>query len=143
MSDTYAGKARSDKVEEMHFDLQGWKSNLHFAEDEIIFIDQLLHSDAFQINTPNLFERLQDYIERLKKSKKSKSQLLKSIRKNESELGGMMESTNISENLQYYQKHDALKTEVETYFTNFKELKSEIFNYAGGTMKKRKTTPTG
>ncbi len=138
MKDTYNTKEQSKKVEELHSELQGWKSNLNFFEDEIIFIDHLLNSYVFQPNTQNLFERLQDYQYRIKKSTSSKIQLLKSITEHEKKIGGMIESTDEYCDLQYYRKHDALKAKVVAYISNFRELKSEIFNYAGGILKKRK-----
>ena len=138
MKDTYNTKTQTKKVEELHFELQGWKSNLHFIEDEIIFIEHLLNSYVFQPNTPNLFERLQNYLNRLKTTKTSKIQLQESIVEHENMIGGMMECTDASCDLSYYRKHDTLKAEVVNYTTNFKGLKSEIFNYASGILKKRK-----
>lgn len=141
MKDAYTAKTQSKKVEELHFELQGWKSNLHFIEDETIFIDHLLTSYVFQPNTQNLFERLQDYQQRIKKSTNSKSQLQKSITEYEKKIGGMIECTDEHCDLQYYRKHDTLKAKVVDFVSNFRELKSEIFNYAGGIMKKRKPEP--
>lgn len=138
MTNSYNTENQSKKVEEMHFELQGWKSNLLFIEDEITFIGHLLNSYVFQPNTQNLFERLQDFLNRLKKVKSNKTQLRKSIVKHENSLGGMMECTDEYCDLQYYRKHDTLKAKVVNYITDFRELKSEIFNYAGGILKKRK-----
>lgn len=138
MKDIFTTKTQSKKVEELHYELQGWKSNLHFIDDEIIFIDRLLNSYVFQPNTPNLFERLQDFQHRLKKTKDTKTKLKTRIAKNENNLGGMVECTDESCDLEYYQKHDKLKAEVVDSISKFRELKSEIFNYAGGILKKRK-----
>lgn len=138
MKATYTTDIQSKKVEELHYEVQGWKSNLYFIETEIVFIDKLLDSYAFQPNTPNLFERLQNYQHRLKKTKNNKKQLKKRISQHENNLGGMMECTDESCDLEYYRKHELLKAEVLDYITNFRDLKSEIFNYAGGILKKRK-----
>ena len=139
MKDSYTKKDQNNKVEELHYESKGWKSNLHFIQDEITFIDSLLNSYVFQPNTRNLFERFQDYLERLKKTKTSKKQLEKRIVKYENNLGGMMECIDESCDLQYYQKHNTLKAEVVDFIGRFKELKSEIFKYAGSILKKRKT----
>jgi hypothetical protein len=40
--------------------------------------------------------------------------------------------------LGYYQKHEAIKAYVVAFLENFQGLKSEIFNYAGGILKKKK-----
>ena len=138
MKNTYATKIQSKKVEELHFELQGWKSNLHFIKDELIFIDHLLNSYVFQPNTPNLFERLQDYQYRLKKTKNDKKQLQKAIIPHENKLGGMMECADEYCDSQYYKNHDLLKANVVDFISNFRALKSEIFNYTGEILKKRK-----
>ncbi|MBM1106591.1 hypothetical protein JQC67_10615 [Aurantibacter crassamenti] len=138
MNEIYNITTQRNKVEELHLEIQGWKSNLDFINDEITFIDHLLNSYAFQPNTQNLFERLQDYLKRIHKSKETKKQLQKLIVKHENALGGMIECTDASCDLTYYQKHDKLKASVLDYINNFRDLKAEIFNYAGGIMKKRK-----
>ncbi|MFS4467867.1 hypothetical protein [Maribacter sp. 2210JD10-5] len=138
MKEAYSPEVQSKKIEELHFELQSWKSNLSFIKDEIKFIDHLLNSYVFQPNTPNLFERLQDYQHRLKKMKKQKTELQKAISKHENNLGGMMECTDKSCDLQYYTKHDVLKAKTVDYISGFRNLKSEIFNYAGVILKKRR-----
>lgn len=140
MKDTYTTKNQVKKIEELHYELLVWKSNLLFIEDEIIFINHLLNSYVFQPNTRNLFERLQDYLQRIVKTINTKKDLKTRISKYENKLGGMMECTDESCDLKYYQKHNILKAEVIDFMERFKELKSEIFNYAGGILKKRKTS---
>jgi len=138
MNEVYSSKAQSKKVEELHYETQQWKSNLYFMEDEIIFIDRLLNSYVFEPNTPNLFERIQDYQHRLQKAKDNKFMFMELIAEHERDLGGMLECTNESCDLLYYQKHDKLKAEVVNCVEIFRMLKSEIFNYAGSILKKRK-----
>lgn len=131
-------KKDEKKVEELHWEIQQWKSSFQFMEDEIIFIMRLLDSYIFQPNTRNLFERLQDYKVRLKKVKATKKDIQSQISKHENTLGGMLECSNGTDDLTYYQVHDALKSKVDTSYNEFQKLKSEIFNYAGGILKKRK-----
>lgn len=126
------------KVEELHWEIQQWKSSFQFMEDEIIFIMHLLDSYIFQPNTRNLFERLQDYKLRLKKVKATKKDIQGQISKHENTLGGILECNDSTDDLTYYQVHDNLKNKVDTSYNEFQKLKSEIFNYAGGILKKRK-----
>jgi len=107
-------------------------------DDELVFIDRLLGSYVFQPNTPNLFERLQDYKNRLKETKTRKQELRGHISKHENTLGGMLECIDSECDLGYYRKHDRLRTQVCQCLEDFQKLKSEIFNYAGGILKKRK-----
>ena len=118
------------KLEDLHWQIQQWKSNLRFMDDEIIFINRLLDSYAFQPNTPNLFERIQDFKTRLKHVTIEKKEVLKQISKHENDLGGMLECTDIQCDLGYYRKQDKLQAEVDLCLENF--------NYAGGILKGRK-----
>jgi chaperonin cofactor prefoldin len=126
------------KVEELHWEIQKWKSHFQFLDDEIAFIAGLLNKYVFQPNTPNLFERLQDYQKRIKNVETTKKEIRNQISKHENTLGGMLECTDSACDLTYYRKHERLKTKVDTCITEFQELKSEIFNYAGGILKRRK-----
>lgn len=126
------------KVEELHWEIQKWKSHFQFLDDELTFIERLLGSYVFQPNTPNLFERLQEYKIQIQKIETTKKEVRDDISTHENTLGGMLECMDSNCDLAYYRKHDKLKKEVDTCFTEFQELKSKIFNYAGGILKKRK-----
>ena len=129
---------RDRKIEELHSEIQQWKSNFQFMDDELIFIDRLLNSYVFQPYTPNLFERLQDYKSRLKHVKIRKQEVRKNISNHENTLGGILECTDSLCDLGYYRKHDKLQATVAECLEGFQELKSGIFNYAGGILKQRK-----
>lgn len=126
------------KTEELHKDCKQWKSRLNFMDDEISFINKLLNSYVFEPNTPNLFERLQDYLHRLEQTQDLRIEVRERILRHEKNLGGMLECTDDACDLVFYQKHDILKTDVNECLSDFQILKSEIFNYAGGILKSRK-----
>ena len=126
------------KIEELHRDLLQWKSHIQLMQDELTFIDHLLNSYIFEPNTPNLFERLQGYKDRIKQVKLSRQQVRKMIMQHEKNLGGMLECSSNECDKMYYQKHEKNKAEFVLCMENFKNLKSEIFNYAGGILKQRK-----
>lgn len=135
---TFVEAEQAKKVDELHWDARHWKSMLRFMQDEITFIERLLNSYIFEPNTPNLFERLQDFQWRLKKAKNKKSGVIAQISKHEKNLGGMLECTDEACDLGFYQKHNVLKAEVVSCVEDFQTLKAEIFNYASGILKKRK-----
>ena len=126
------------KVEELHWEIQRWKSNFQFMDDELLFIGRLMDSYIFEPNTPNLFERLQNYKTRIKKIDALKKKVRDQISQHENTLGGMLECTDSACDLSYYRKHDKLQSQVDACFEDFQKLKSEIFNYAGGILKRRK-----
>lgn len=131
-------KYESGKMEDLHWETQQWKSDLQFVHDEVMFIEQLLQSYVFEPNTPNLFERLQDYLARLESFKEDRNRLIAALAKHENELGGMWECRDRDQNGSYRKIHDELRTTVNKLMKKFSTLKSEIFNYAGGILKKRK-----
>lgn len=131
-------RKQGKKVEELHWEIQQWKSHFQFLDDELLFIKRLLDSYVFQPNTPNLFERLQDYKTRIKSIETTKKKIRELISQHENTLGGMLECKDSSCDLVYYRKHDKLQIKIDGCLSQFQELKSEIFNYAGGILKNRK-----
>ncbi len=129
---------QTKKIEELHADFQQWKSHLYLMQDELTFIEHLLNSYIFEPNTPNLFERLQDYQTRLKKAKSNRLEVCQMIAKHEKELVGMIQCADTACDNVYYQKHEKTKAESVLCLENFQNLKSEVFQYAGGILKKRK-----
>ena len=134
----FTTRDQSIKVDQLHLDTSKWKSALRFIRDEMVFLERLLNSYVFEPNTPNLFERLMDYQERLKKCVGLHKEVVGKLHNHELDLGGMMECTDTECDLTYYRKHDQLKAEVANFQELYSLLKSEIFNYAGGILKKRK-----
>ena len=128
----------STKMENLHWETQQWKSDLQFVQDEVMFIEQLLQSYVFEPNTPNLFERLQDYLARLNTFKEERQSVVKVLAKHENELGGMWECKDVDCNGSYRKSHEDIRETVNNLKKKFSALKSEIFNYAGGILKKRK-----
>lgn len=129
---------QAKKTEIFYYDCQNWRSKLWFMEDETIFINRLLTSYVFEPDTPDLFERLQEYLNRLKKLKTTKSQVLERIISHEKNLGGMFECKDQNCDLGFERKHKTIEAQVVDCIEGFQSLKTEIFNYAGSILKKRK-----
>jgi|SRR5680860_293451 len=137
-NNTHTKSDQAKKAEEFYYDCQNWKSKLWLMQDETVFLDGLLNSYVFEPDTPDLFESLQDYVERLKKADREKRMLMQRITGHEKKIVGIFDCKDYTCDLGFYQKHDALKAEVVICMEDFQNLKKEIFNYAGGILKKRK-----
>lgn len=122
----------------MHRTSQRWVSSFRFVEDEMKFIERLLHSYVFEPNTPNLFERLQDYLARIEEIKEEKGDLLERIKEHEHALGGLMECKDQPGMVSYSEIHHHLELDFNKFLDRYQLLKSEIFNYAGAILKKKK-----
>ncbi len=133
---------RTQKMKKLYWHIQHWKSDLQFMEDETTFIKKVLNSDIFEPNMPNQFERLQGYLGRMDEFKGRKIQLRQVISQHEIRLGSLMENYDddaLKANILH--SHDDLEMEVLSCTDDFKNLKAEIFNYVGGTLKKRIVNP--
>ncbi len=124
-------------IEDLHQDSKNWISYLHFMADEIIFFDHLLNSYVFEPDTPSLFEDLQKYQGRLKESKKLCSKVIGDIIEHENKLGGLVEIFNSTLDQAYQTKHQQFRVKVEDCLNDFRRLKSDLYAYASGILKKR------
>lgn len=127
-----------NKIEDLHFEMQGWKSHLQFVDDEMYFIEKLLNSYVFEPWTPNLFERMEQCKQGFLESKKEKDRLKKQIFRHGSHLGGFFECASEACDVSYYEKHHKLQNRVLQYLEDYLELKTKIYNYAGSVLKRRK-----
>lgn len=125
-------------AEILHGASKKWISSLQFMHDELLFIDRLLNSYVFEPNTPNLFERLQEYLDKLKVVKQSQLDVQTRVIDHESTLSGILEFEQKQDASEFLEEHDQLEEVVEDCMYNFQFLKSEIFNYAGSILKQKK-----
>ncbi len=138
MTTNFTKEAQARKEQELQLDCRNWKSALLFTHDEITFMERLLGSYIFEPNTPNLFERLQEYQDRLKAIKQKKARVQTAISQHGNHLGGILECADEACDLGFFQQHAELKVKVAAFNSAFQELKAEIFKYAGGVLKKNK-----
>ncbi len=135
---TQINSTSEKELKDFHLDTLEWKSSLQFIETEIQFVKQLLHSYVFEPNTPNLFEKLQEFKSQIEDAENEIQTIHLGIRKHESELGGMLECDTISCDTVYYKEHDRLMNLFNDFYKKFRQLKSKIFSYAGGILKSNK-----
>ncbi|MBP2831495.1 hypothetical protein J8281_04780 [Aquimarina sp. U1-2] len=124
------------KWKEVHFNIFTWKSGVSLIKEDIDFIKLLLKSSAFESSTPNLFERLQEYLRQVIKVEESLQQLLQGINKHENELGNRLAYDTIAYDDAYFNTHELLGDRYSKCNQDFRELKSKIFKYTGSVLKK-------
>ncbi|MGB5358089.1 MAG: hypothetical protein WBN11_15470 [Eudoraea sp.] len=124
--------------EEMHSELQKYRSSICFITDELAFIEKLLHSYVFEPDTPNLFERLQKYIASLEKLKQQKKTINKYLCGYECKIGGAIEGKGFQSDPELYKDYNTMKSKISDFIDRHQKLKAEIFNYAGGILKKHR-----
>ncbi|GGX18809.1 hypothetical protein [Aquimarina muelleri] len=126
------------ELKDFHLDILDWKSSIQFIETEIQFVKQLLNSYVFEPNTPNLFEKLQEFKDQMEDVENEIQAIHLGIRKHENELGGMLECDTISCDTVYYKEHDRLSNLFNDFYKKFRQLKLKTFSYAGGILKNNK-----
>ena len=125
---------KEKQVAQLHWKIQQWKLHFQLMDDEILFIDRLLNSNAFRSNIPNLFERLMDYKNRLEKINSRSETIRAHISSQENNLGSISDKAIISNDLNIFKKNDQIQVEIDACLGDFQNLKSEIFNYTGGIL---------
>ncbi len=125
---------KENQVAQLHWKVQQWKLHFQLMDDEIVFINQLLNSNAFKPNIPNLFEHLMDYKTRLEKINSRSETIRTQISTHENNLGGISDKSESSSGLNINKKNDQIQVEVDACLGDFQNLKSEIFNYTGGIL---------
>lgn len=125
-------------IDQYHEDVKVWKSNIALAVDEIRFIENLTQSYAFEPTTPNLFERLEEFKTQMYKIKKLLDTIQELLSKHDLELSGMLECDTVSCDIYFQEKHHIIKENYNQFVNSYGKTKTEIFNYCGIILKKRK-----
>ena len=138
MNENRTVSPKTQKMKKLYWHIEHWKSDLQFMENETTFVEKLLNSDIFEPNMPNKHDRLLEYQERLDKFQERKIRLRNSISKHEDRLGSELENYK-DDTLEssFLHRQDDLEMEVLSCTDDFKNLKAEIFNFVGETLKTR------
>ncbi|MEN8787987.1 MAG: hypothetical protein ABF293_08070 [Flavobacteriaceae bacterium] len=136
MTEDVPAKKQKD-IEGLYSDVHKWVSEIHFVRDEIVFIKKLLNSDVFEPNTPNLFERIQEYIGLLESFEKELNAYRTKLLRYESELGTLIECGE-PDLTDLERKHLEAVVELDAVIGKFQMLKSEIFEYSSGILRKKR-----
>ena len=124
-----------EKLKDIHFETIEWKSSLQFIGTEILFIKQLLKSNAFKPNTPNLFERLLEFKNQIVVVEEIIKDITIDITKFENLLGNSIAHDFTTYIDAYFKEYQLLNTKFNQGVKKFKEFKEEIFNYTGNILR--------
>lgn len=137
MYDSAKNLSREKTMEKNFSEISTWESSLIFLEEEIQFLLKLLITDIYESNIPNLYERLQEYSNKLQDFKKEETELKKELEKHKADLSGQLEEYEEQQDFLNKQSHVLLRKKLKAFSKRFSNLKLEIFNYAGNILKKR------
>lgn len=117
-----------------HHDAQWWRTALGYIEIETHFIDRLLTAEIYKENTPNLFERLQQFKHEMGTKSREAKDLKKTIQTYEDKLQGILECQDISCDTYYLENHRDLKNRFEEFYDSLNTYKTGVFNYIEGVL---------
>ena len=124
-------------IEGWYREAHKWVSEIHFAQDEMIFVKKLLNSDVFKPKMPNLFERIQEYLSLVESFERELEAFELDLLRHENEIGTFLEV--IAPNgAKLESRHLEMEGRLNGIIDRFKMLKSEIFQYAGGILRQKK-----
>ena len=126
-----------ESLSKFHQDVLWWKLNIQFAETEILFVQRLLSSSAFEKQIPNLFERLEKFKHQIQTETRALENLKKDVYNHDSHMQNMAECEDLFCDATYLKHHDMLKMHFEQVFKNFGHLKTKIFNFTGSILKNK------
>ncbi|MDB9720429.1 hypothetical protein OAA67_00980 [Winogradskyella sp.] len=124
-----------ESLSKFHQDVLWWKLNIQFVETEILFINRLINSAAFEQDIPNLFEQLDKFKHQIKTETRALENLKEDVNNHDGKMQNMAECEDLFCDAVYLKNHDTLKIHFERFFKSFGELKSKIFNYTGSILK--------
>lgn len=113
-----------------------WEKNFLEYSEEISFFRTLLTSDVFENKMPNLYEKLQEYFNRISELKDEKTELQEAVRNHRNDLNGMMECEDISCESFYHSQHHNLMKRLEKNHSKFRDLKMHLLRFATPLLKK-------
>ncbi len=126
-------------AEEMHEETLRWISELKFARDEHLFLNDLVKSYTLDLTEERVFQESKKLIGTLLTSQKEVVQLMKKVRLHENLLEVMVNDIDelIMEKA-YLETHRELTFLVQTYLTDYRTLKANLFKLISSIMKQKK-----
>lgn len=122
-----------NNVQKLLNEANQWYLELDIIASEIPFIKQILKSYPFQSQNPNLFERLQLFVQRLESLEDLRIFTLDNIDSHKNQL---VELKKNAKDFDHFFKinHEIIEEEFTRFMQDYKNLKWEIFDYANAIL---------
>lgn len=126
-------------ADELHEESKKWFSELKFAKDEQIFLNNMVKDYTLDIIDSDMFKTIQPVVESLNKSEKDLVDLFKKVQLHENQLQIMVDDVN-QEKMEeaYLDTHNDLAMEVQDYFETYRDSKTKIFDIVSNVIKRKK-----
>ncbi|MBT8306574.1 MAG: hypothetical protein KJN85_06530 [Maribacter sp.] len=125
--------------EEMHQTSLEWISELKFAKDEQLFLNDLIKSYTLPITSLGLFEESKKLITSISNYELELESLLKKVQIHENQLSIMLDDIDQPKmEKAYTESHRDLIYTIDNYLIEYRKLKGSLFQMISKVMKKEK-----
>lgn len=128
---------RLKNKEEIHHDSKEWISEIHFINDEISFLENLLGSHYIECLDLGYSEKIEELTTKISQEKTKGETLYKIIVDHEKTLFDLIETESVNSNLHFLEIHDKLEREMHVFLSDYKILKKEIFSMVEKVIEKK------
>ena len=126
-------------AENMHRDSRNWLSELRFAQDEELFLDDLVKSYTLQLIDTKHFAESKKVIDKLSKIQKETDALIDIVKNHEKGLSIMVDGVNeFDKEKAFKNKHVKLIINVKNFLEKYRDLKTELFAVVKSVLKEGK-----
>jgi len=126
-------------AEEMHEASKNWMSELKFAKDEQLFLNDLVKSYTLQLIDSEILNESKKIIKEITKAEKEVVVLMKKVQSHENLLEVMVNDIDeLKMEKAYLETHWELTDKIENYMINYRNLKAGLFKVISRLMKKNK-----
>jgi glycyl-tRNA synthetase beta subunit len=121
-------------INEITYQMNCWLQEFSFIKTEIKFLIKLLKHYPFQSNIPNLYERLQQYLNHLSSYYNNRNAIVIDLNNYKNDLMGEDENHHLESYNYYAATYQKLAEAIFNYLKEYKNLKSSIFEYVDAVM---------
>ncbi len=116
-------------TEEMHAKTVRWISELEFVKTEQHFLEELIEENTLNILSVNTFSQSKELITHLSKTEMKVNALFLQVQRHNNKLDMLVkteEAKQVKDNVK--EMHYELEAAVTSFLSDFKELKTDVFN---------------
>lgn len=125
--------------EEMHEENAKWFSELNFARDEQLFLNDLVKAQTVQLTDAAVFEESKTLVTEILNREKEIVSLMKQVQAHQNRLEIMLdEPDQIIMEKAYTETHRELLLAVDRYLSEYRTVKRKLFDLVSRIMKKDK-----
>jgi|SRR5690606_9775167 len=126
-------------AEEMHEASMQWMSELKFVRDEQLFLNDLIKLNTLNLIDDTIFDESKSIIDAISLSEKEVVQLLKKVQSHENLLEIMVNDVDELEmESAYLETHWRLVSEIQKYISDYRKIKTKLFDLISSLLKKNK-----